>query len=374
MSPQARHRGIVGWICTVAFASAVDARPPTDAPLGLPPLPAKAMASTAKLANLGKKLFFDTRLSVDGIVSCGTCHVPEHAFTDGRTLAVGVAGQVGVRNTPSLLNVVYSNTLFWDGRANTLESQARLPLVNPREHGLPSEAALVNRIRADLDYRRAFMQLFGHANITADEVMTALATYERTLLSGNSPFDRFLYGSDRSAMSEAAIRGLDTFRGRARCATCHTIGTASALLTDQAFHASPVGLSSATNHDLVELTQRVVEVAQRGDANELNALVVSDPGVASLGRFVVTRNARDIGLFKTPSLRNVALTAPYLHDGSIATLDEVVDAELYSRADAIRLPIVLTAQQKADLIAFLKALSSPWTGEANEALPTRVPN
>jgi cytochrome c peroxidase len=358
MTPHRLRGRIVSWICTFAFASAVNARPPADIPLGLPPLPANPKVLNAKLISLGKELFFDTRMSVDGTISCGTCHVPERAFTDGRMQAVGVAGQVGVRNTPSLLNVVYSSTLFWDGRSTTLESQARLPLLNAREHGFPSEAALLNRIGADSHYHKAFIQLFRHANITTDGVAAALASYERTLLSGNSPFDRFLYGGDHSAMSDSAIRGLGIFRGRARCATCHTIGTASALLTDQDFHASPVGLPTATNHDLVELTQRVVDVQQRGNPNELNALVVADPAIASLGRFVVTRNPHDIGLFKTPSLRNVALTAPYLHDGSIATLDEVVDAELYSRANGVRSPIVLTAQQKADVIAFLNALSS----------------
>jgi cytochrome c peroxidase len=360
MNWRALNTCVVSWVGSFLLVSVADANGFAAAPsLGLPPLPVRPDIVSGNLAKLGKRLFFDVRLSGDGTVSCGSCHMPEHAFTDGRALAIGIAGQKGTRNAPSLLNVAYANSLFWDGRATTLESQARLPLLNPREHGLTSESSLIDRIGADPEYRNAFELVFGRVTITADDVMKALASYERTLLAGNAPFDRFVYGGDQRAMSDAAIRGLELFRGRARCAACHTIGKESALLTDQEFHASPIGLSATTNGFLVELTKQVTDAQQRGDMNQLNSLIVGNREIASLGRFVVTRNPHDIGLFKTPSLRNVSLTAPYLHDGSIATLAEVVDAELYSRGDAIRYPIVMTAQQKADLIEFLKALCSP---------------
>jgi cytochrome c peroxidase len=158
-------------------------------------------------------------------------------------------------------------------------------------------------------------------------------------------------------LSDAAVRGLAIFRGRGRCDVCHTIGDNSALLTDQSFHASPLGLPASANAALVELTQRVTELHSANDISELNSNVVSNPDIAALGRFLVTLKPQDIGLFKTPSLRNVALTGPYFHDGSVASLNEAVDLELYSRGDAIRYPIVLTTQEKADLIEFLKALT-----------------
>jgi cytochrome c peroxidase len=191
--------------------------------------------------------------------------------------------------------------------------------------------------------------------------MAAIANYERTLLSGNSSFDRFLYGGDQRAMSKSASRGLILFRDRAHCDTCHTIGPESALLTDNQFHSAPLGLSTAANTALIELTQRVVDLRQREEPDEINKLIGRDDDIAALGRFVVTLNPNDIGLFKTPSLRNVALTGPYFHDGRIDTLREAVDVELYSRGDAVRYPIVMTEQEKVDLIEFLRALSSPLT-------------
>jgi cytochrome c peroxidase len=329
-------------------------------PLGLPGLPVQGTSDEA-LAQIGRQLFSDLRLSADGTISCASCHKPEQYFTDRRARAIGIAGQSGTRNTPSLLNVVYSTTLFWDGRETTLESQARRPLMNPREHGLDSESAILDRVNTIPGYRKLFARQLGRGRVTIDDVMAAIASYERTLLSGNSSFDRFLYGGDQHAMSKSASRGLILFRDRAHCDTCHTIGPESALLTDNQFHSAPLGLSTAANTALIELTQRVVDLRQREELNEINRLVGREDDFAALGRFVVTLNPNDIGLFKTPSLRNVALTGPYFHDGRIETLRGAVDVELYSRGDAVRYPIVMTEQEKTDLIEFLGALSSPLT-------------
>jgi cytochrome c peroxidase len=329
-------------------------------PLGLPALPVQGTSGEA-LAQIGRQLFSDVRLSADRTISCASCHKPEQYFTDHRARAIGIAGQSGTRNTPSLLNVVFSTTLFWDGRETTLESQARRPLMNPLEHGLDSESAILDRVSAIPEYRKLFARQLGRGRLTIDDVMAAIAGYERTLLSGNSPFDRFLYRGDQNAMSSSASRGLILFRGRAHCDTCHTIGPEFALLTDNQFHSAPLGLSTAANTALIELTQRVVDLRQRDELNEINRAVAREDDIAALGRFVVTLNPNDIGLFKTPSLRNVASTAPYFHDGHVDTLEEAVDVELYSRGGAIRYPIVMTDQEKADVVAFLGSLTSPQT-------------
>jgi cytochrome c peroxidase len=346
-------------VSTLLFLHGIATAATNGIPLGLPPLPPQETVEKTALAAIGQRLFFDKRLSADGTVSCGSCHIREKQFSDGRPRGIGIAGQVGTRNTPSLLNVVYATSLFWDGRADTLEAQAVLPLTNLREHGLSAESAVLEIVAKDPEYRRGFAQALGPRDLSVNDVLAAIGGFERTLLSGDSPADRFMYAGDQLALSNSAMRGLTLFRGRARCATCHTIGDTSALYTDLSFHVSPLGLPPTANAGLVELTQRMVELRTRNDVMALNSLVVGDSDFAALGRFVVTGNPRDIGLFKTPSLRNVALTAPYFHDGSVATLAEAVDVELYSRGDAIRYPIVLTMQEKEDLVEFLKALSSP---------------
>jgi cytochrome c peroxidase len=325
----------------------------------LPYLPPPSHDDGAALARIGGQLFFDQRLSADATVSCATCHQPARRFADGHNLAVGIAGKIGTRNAPSLYNVAYATTLFWDGRVSGLQAQAKLPLLNPFEHGMASESALLAKVVAIPRYRAAFSRVNGHLPPSVDQVTAALAAYERTLLAGNSPFDRYEYGGEPQAMTDSAVRGLDLFRCRAGCATCHMIGPSSALFTDGEFHASPFGIPMEVNQRLVELTQQVSAVKARGNVEELNALIMENRGVAALGRFIVTMNPADIGLFRTPSLRNVTETAPYLHDGSIGKLEDVVDAELYSRSSAIRYPIVATATDKEDLLSFLLALRSP---------------
>lgn len=347
-------------LLVVRAAIAEDAKP--GAELGLP-----ALATTNRsradetVIRLGRALFSDARLSADGRISCAKCHDPRRAFTDGRQHALGHDEQPGTRNTPSLLNVAFATSLFWDGRASSLESQALLPLLNPLEHGLRSQREISAVIRTDPAYVRDFSVAFHlkAREIDSGLVAQALSAYERTLLAGGSPFDRYLYGHDLKAMSAEAVRGLELFRGRAQCASCHLIGAASALLTDGEYHMTPIGLPSRVTENLPVLTSRVVTAARAADRSVLERLIASDPDVAALGRFVVTLNAADIGNFKTPSLRDVDVTAPYMHDGSVATLEEAVDQELYGRNSALRYPIQLTVSERADLVAFLRSLTSP---------------
>ena len=253
----------------------------------------------------------------------------------------------------------YIGALFWDGRVVGLENQVRSPLLAPAEHALSAEQ--VGRIvRSDPGYAAAFLNLLQLApeRISITEVGQAIAAYERTLTAGDSPFDRYEYGHDPKAMSPAAIRGLALFRGRAACSGCHTIGGSSALFTDGDFHASALDLPSGAVARLGELAKRVTLLRERGDLDTLNGLIESDANVAALGRFVVTLDPKDIGSFKTPSLRNITRTGPYMHDGSVATLERAVDLELYSRTSQ-RYPLVITEDERSDLLQFLAALSSP---------------
>ncbi|MHB8816468.1 MAG: cytochrome-c peroxidase [Steroidobacteraceae bacterium] len=307
-------------------------------------------------ATLGMRLFFDSHLSGNGKVSCATCHMPARGFTDGRPLAVGINGQHGTRNTPTLWNSAYLNSFFWDGRSRSLAGQAHNPLFDSREQGLRNPQQLLDTLRHDPIYRGAFQRAFGAgaSAISVSNVAYALAAYESTLIAGDSPFDRYFYGHDPRAMSAAAIRGLAIFRGRAGCATCHTITTKYALLTDNRFHDEGVGMDQIAAF-LAATSVRVV----RTPPALLDDLVTSDPRVAALGRFVITKNPRDIGRFRTPTLRNVALTAPYMHDGSVPTLDQAVDFEIYYRGLRSKRPLILTPNERSDLVTFLDSLTSP---------------
>jgi cytochrome c peroxidase len=356
------HAMALVFCLTLSFAChATQVYDLADVPLGLPSIPAEAARdSNRRMIQLGKRLFFDSRLSADGTVSCGKCHIPSHSFADARARSLGYRNQIGTRNAPSLLNVVYQKSLFWDGRAADLESQVSAPLTNPVEHALSSASDVLNVIRSDTTYVDAFSRAFkvDPAHIDADHVAHALSTYERSLLSGGSAFDHYQYGHDSHAMGEEAIRGLALFRERARCATCHTIDASSALLTDGEFHMSPIRLPADVNSHLGPLTKKVLVAKESGFPRELERLIATDSDIAALGRFIVTLSPSDIGKFKTPSLRNVALTAPYMHDGSVKTLEEAVELELYGRGQALNYPIALTANEKRDLVSFLRALTS----------------
>ncbi len=348
----------------IVFSAAGAIASGQEAPLGLPPVPVPAdNPVTPEKAALGERLFMDKRFSADGTVSCATCHDPSKAFADGLTVAKGIKGQQGTRNSPTVVNAAYYTSQFWDGRAATLEEQAKAPFVNPVEHGLKDHGPILDVIRKDPAYTEAFKRVFGvkPKEISIDHVVKAIATFERTLVSGDSPFDRYMYSGDKNAMSEAAVRGLELFRTKARCQDCHTIGQTSATFSDNKFHNLGVGftLIEGSLFDIVEKAR-----AAKAAGTKLDESVLKKRELSELGRFVVTLELEDIGRFKTPTLRNVAVTAPYMHDGSVATLEEVV--ELYNRGgeenpmlDSGIRPLNLTEQEKADLVEFMKALTSP---------------
>ncbi len=333
-------------------------------PLGLPPVPIPGdNPQTPEKVALGERLFNDKRFSGDGTVSCATCHDPKKAFTDGLPVAEGIKGLKGTRNSPTVVNAAYYTTQFWDGRAKSLEEQAKAPFINPVEHGLKSHEPILEVIRKDDQYVKAFKEVFGVGpnEITIDHVVKAIAAFERTVVAGDSPFDRYMYGGDKSAMSASAIRGLELFRTKARCQDCHTIGQTSATFTDNKFHNLGVGFSKIEPR-LFEIVEAVRKAKEAG--KDVDESVLTKEDISELGRFVVTLDMEDIGRFKTPTLRNVAVTGPYMHDGSIETLEEVI--ELYNQGgeenpmlDSGIRPLNLTEQEKKDLVEFMKALTSP---------------
>jgi len=304
-------------------------------PLGLDlymPVPGANPLTTAK-ATLGRRLFFDTILSNDGTLSCAGCHDPERAFTDGKAVAEGAGGRRGTRNAPTLVNRGYGASFFLDGRAASLEAQVLQPLEGTNELATRVDTA-VERLRTDRDYRREFQRVFGRAP-DRDTLAEALASYVRTIVSGNAPVDRFSFG-ELNALNALEREGQRVFHGRGGCSACHGGPTFS----DEDFHNTGVAWRPAG------------QAAASAPLDEPR-----DPG-----RFAVTGEPADLGAFKTPTLREVARTAPYMHDGSLATLEEVVD--FYSgggqpnpHLDRRIRPLDLTGREKAALVAFLRALS-----------------
>jgi cytochrome c peroxidase len=334
-----------------------------DDRLGLPPLPVPATnALTQDKATLGLALFLDKRFSSDGTISCGSCHLPNQAYVDGHAVGEGVGHQKGTRNAPTVINAAYYNTLFWDGRAASLEDQAKGPLVNPIEHGLANYEPILKIVRADDNYKSQFKRAFGvePAEISIDHVAMAIASYERTIVSGDSPFDRYQYGGDKHAISPSAIEGLKVFTGKGHCAECHLIGKSNATFTDNNFHNIGVGLTQIQGR-LATVINSVIEAKLRNKSIDHSVLSAED--ISHLGRFVITLNPIDVGNFRTPSLRNVALTAPYMHDGSLKTLEEVVS--FYARggvSSSLQHRTVrnlrLTKQEEHQVVDFLRTLTS----------------
>jgi cytochrome c peroxidase len=288
---------------------------------------------TTPKIELGRALYFDKRLSADSTVACASCHIPAKGGTDNAPFSTGIRGQKGGRSAPSMVNRLFSRAQFWDGRAASLEAQAKGPIANPIEMGNTHEMAVATVIGIE-GYRPMFMAAFGDTEVTMDRIAKAIATYERVVVSGNAPYDKYLAG-DKSAMSPAAVRGLAVFESteKGRCALCHR----GFNFTGEDYKKLGVGLEAAS----------------------------PDPG-----RFNVTMKETDRGAFKTPTLRNVALTAPYMHDGSVATLEAVVDYyRVATHASVINDPdfrsLNLTRDDVSDLVELMKAL----TGDILNAEP-----
>jgi cytochrome c peroxidase len=296
---------------------------PMQANPALPPLPIPPdNPQTDAKVSLGRQLFFDPRISADDTISCATCHDPETAWANHNSVDAGIQGKQGTRNSGTILDAAYMDFQFWDGRAKTLEEQSLGPIHNPVEMGSTLED-VVRKLGAIDGYRAQFEAVFG-SDVTTDGIAKAIAAFERTVLSGPSPHDRYVAG-ERSAMPPAAVRGMRLFNGRARCRTCH----GGPMLSDQGFHNIGVGM---------------------------------DRPRPDIGREAVTKDPKDRGRFKTPSLRNVALTWPYMHDGSLRTLADVV--EFYDAGgvrnpslDIFIMPLELTDDERKDLVAFLEALT-----------------
>jgi len=332
------------------------------APAGLDPaiwaafIP-KDNALTADRVALGRKLYFDARLSEDGSVSCATCHDVTRGFTDQRPVSEGIGEQLGKRNAPTTLNVALLQTLFWDGRSPTLEHQAKAPILNPVEMGMPDEAAAVKAIRADPEYQEAFRRAYGR-EVNYEDVGRAIAAFERTLVFVDSPFRRFAAG-DAKAISPEAKAGWELFNGKARCLTCHPMSPSNPLGTDNRFHN--VGVS-ARHQDFEALGRRALKaLAEDPSEKTLDELAIGSD-LSELGRFMVTRNRADVGAFRTPLLLNVGVTPPYMHDGSLPTLWDVMDhynkgGEANPFLDGGMEPLALTEQEIGQVVAFLFTLS-----------------
>jgi cytochrome c peroxidase len=280
---------------------------------------------TNEKVELGRMLFFDKRLSQDNTIACANCHLAKFAFTDGKPVSTGIRGQKGGRSAPASFNRVFSSVQFWDGRAATLEEQSVGPFTNPIEHGFANYDVMMAKMMKIAGYRKLFKHVFGEDTITVDHVGKAIASFQRTVLSGNSPADRFDQGQEADAIPAAAQHGLLLFREKARCTKCHS----GFNFTDEKFHNLGIGW---------------------------------DDNKVDLGRYLVTKNAEDIGAFKTPTLREIARSAPYTHDGRFKTLEEVVN--FYNQGgvknphqDPLIIPLELTDQEKGDLVAFLHTLN-----------------
>ena len=329
--------GLLAAAAAAAAAQSPDSSPVIrpSIPLGLDlylPVPEDNPLTEEKVA-LGRRLFFDPTLSRDYTLSCGSCHDPRRVFTDGLAVAVGIESRQGTRNSPALLNRAWGKAQFWDGRAASLEEQALQPIENPDEFNMTLEEVLA-RLQDHYQYPEWFRSVFGR-EVNSKDLGRAIASYVRTILTGDAPMDRYLNG-DRQALSEQARAGLLLFRGRANCTACHLGPT----FTDEQFHNTGVAFR--------------------------------DGKLTDEGRFAVTGKEKDRGAFKTPTLRHVAQTAPYMHDGSLRTLEDVI--EFYDQGGNPNLyldeelrPLNLTDEEKQALAALLRSL----TGTLQEGVLAR---
>ena len=365
-----KTRWIGAWIVAVLLCI-VAAYGATSAPLGLPPVPyPDDNPQTDEKIALGDRLFHDKRFSSTGEVSCSTCHERDKAFTDSPlSVSVGIEKKTGTRNAPTVINSVYFETMFWDGRSPSLEDQALHPFVNPVEMGLKDHQPILEIVRSDPDYVKQFQGVFGKSGeaVTMIEVTQAIAAFERTQVTGNSPFDRWYFTGEADALTEQQKRGYDLFVNQGRCVSCHLIEQTQALFTDNRFHNIGVGINDIQN-DVPELVHAFLEAD--ATLSEVDVKVLTDKRTSELGRFAVARGFDDLGGFKTPTLRNIDATAPYMHDGSLATLQEVVEhynnGGVTSVGDPVNdflsggiRPLDLSEEQIQDLVAFMESLTSP---------------
>lgn len=342
---------------------------------GLPPLPESATAKlTPAAVALGRKIFFDRRLSLNGTISCGMCHVPEQAFANNElATAVGFEGRTVKRNSPTLINIGALQVLFHDGRDEALETQFVGPLVAANEMANPSVGQVVMRLRSLPDYAGMFEKAFG-APASLDSIGASLAAYQRSLVGRPSRFDRWRYLGESEALSEEERRGFALFTGKAGCAQCHTIAERHALLTDQRFHDTGYLWRREQQRQWPESAE-LVEVVP-GVSYQLSRALIDSVGEtrpSDLGRYEVTLDPADSWKLRTPSLRNVALTSPYMHDGGLRTLADVVafydrGGEPHDGQSPHVRPLGLTDEESRALVTFLGTLTSSGLDElAREA-------
>jgi len=320
---------------------------------------------TPERVALGRELYFDTRLSRDGTVSCATCHDVTRGFTDQRDVSEGIEGQLGRRNAPTTLNVALLQTLFLDGRSPTLDHQARLPIINPIEMGFPDGASAVNAIKNDPEYRKAFQAAYGR-DVNYEDIGRAIGAFERTLVFLDSPFQDFLIG-DTSAISAEAAAGWELFNGKARCVSCHQMSRSNPLGTDNRFHNIGV---SARHQDFEGLARQGLKALAEDPSEQKLEELALNTDFSELGRFMVTKRRSDIGAFRTSILLNIGITPPYMHDGSLQTLWDVMDhynkgGEPNPFLDGGMEPLALDESEIDQVVAFLFTLTDKRLADGN---------
>jgi len=316
--------------------------------------------NNAQKIALGRKLFYDRRLSLNNTFSCAMCHIPEQGFSSNEmATAVGIEGRTVRRNSPTIYNIAYAKLLFHDGRENTLEQQVWAPFLAKNEMGNPSIGYVVDKIKSLDDYKNLFEQAFSKpANMLT--IGKAIASYERSLNSANSPFDQWFFGKKSKAVKANVKKGFKLFTGKAACSACHTIDKNYALFSDNLLHNTGIGyqdsMGISTESQKIQIAPDVfIEV----DSQQLESISEIKPN--DLGLYEITQNPKDRWKYKTPSLRNISLTAPYMHNGSLSTLEDVV--RFYNQGgvknemlDPLIKPLDLTKKEITELVAFLKAL------------------
>ena len=341
--------------------------------------PYSSEKSLAELEELGRQLFFDRKLSHNGTLSCGMCHIPQQGFTSNQlATAVGIEGRTVKRNTPTLLNVSYLSSLFHDSRESKLEQQIWSPLLAHNEMGNPSIDFVVKSIEANLNYKIAFRKIY-EEGITMRTIGEALAAYQHTLVAADSRADRYLYSGEENALSKSEKNGYELFIGKGRCSACHLIQSDSALFTDELAHNTGVGYQKAmTNNDSFFTAKIAQDIDVSYDVDYVSPS--AEPPPSDLGKYEITEVPSDRWKFRTPTLRNVELTAPYMHDGSFQTLGDVVG--FYNQGgfnnpllDSLIKPLSLSETEEEELVSFLRSLTGRHVNSiVDRALQEFVPN